>query len=103
MIRIIVIYGQPADLSAFDRYYADVHTPLTQKMPHLAGFEVTQGAVGIGGSAAQAHLVAILSYASRADMVASFDSPEGKAAAADLAKFATGGVQFLTCEMQPVG
>lgn len=99
MIRIIVIYGQPEDPAAFDRHYSAVHTPLTQKMPHLAGFEVSKGAVSIAGSAAPAYLVAILSYATRSEMEASFGSPEGVAAAADLANFATGGVQLLTCDM----
>ena len=100
MIRIIVIYGQPADPEAFDRHYAEVHTPLTLKMPLLKGFEVSKGAIAVAGSAAPAWLTAILSYESEADAEASFASEEGKAAAADLANFASGGVQLLTCKMQ---
>ena len=99
MIRIIVSYGQPADPAAFDRHYRETHTPLTLAMPLLAGFEVSQGAISAAGNGEAPYLTAILSYASKSDMETSFASEAGKAAAADLANFATGGVVLLTCDM----
>lgn len=101
MIRIIVTYGQPTDTAAFDRHYAQVHTPLTLAMPGLSGFEVSKGAVA-SSDGAEPYLIAILTYADRAAMEASFASEAGQAAAADLANFTSGGVTLVTVETAPV-
>lgn len=102
MKQVIVIYGVPRDPAAFDRHYAGVHIPLTRKMPHLKGFEVSRGPVAAAGGGAPVHLVAILSYASAADLEASLASPEGQAAVADVANFATGGATLLTIDSNSV-
>jgi uncharacterized protein (TIGR02118 family) len=94
-VDVIVLYGPPADPAAFDRHYREVHVPLTKAMPHLAGFEVSQGPVAVQGADA-VHLVARLRYASQADLEASLGSPEGAAAVGDLANFADGGVTLYT-------
>lgn len=102
MKRVIVLYGTPEDPAAFDRHYAEVHTPLTTAMPKLAGFEISRGPVAANPTADAPYLVATLSYASDEDMAASLGSPEGQAAVADLANFATGGVRLLTIDVQTV-
>ena len=33
MAKLIVVYRIPRDPAEFDRYYAQVHTPLAKKMP----------------------------------------------------------------------
>jgi uncharacterized protein (TIGR02118 family) len=38
MIQVTVLYGQPQDLAAFDRYYREVHAPLAKKLPGLKGY-----------------------------------------------------------------
>ncbi len=38
MIQLTVLYGQPKDSAAFDRYYREVHAPLTKKLPGLKGY-----------------------------------------------------------------
>lgn len=102
MKRVIVLYGTPDDPAAFDRHYAEVHTLLAAAMPKLAGFEVSRGPVAASPEADAPYLVATLSYASDEDMAASLGSPEGQAAVADLANFATGGVRLLTIDVQTV-
>jgi uncharacterized protein (TIGR02118 family) len=102
MKRVIVLYGTPDDPAAFDRHYAEVHTPLAAAMPKLAGFEVSRGPVAASPDSDTPYLVATLSYASDEDMAASLGSPEGQAAVADLANFATGGVRLLTIDVQTV-
>ena len=102
MIRTFVMYGAPEDPGAFDRHYRDVHIPLVKKMPRLASCEVSTGPAAIGPDGGEYHLVAILGYASRADMEAALASPEGEAAVADVAAFATGGVTLVTAEYEAV-
>ncbi len=102
MIRTFVMYGAPEDPAAFARHYRDIHIPLVRKMPRLAGCEVSTGPAAIGPDGGEHHLVAILSYASRADMEAALASPEGRAAVADVANFATGGATLVTAEYESI-
>ena len=39
MVKLVVAYGTPEDPDAFDRYYADTHIPLVNKIPNLRRFE----------------------------------------------------------------
>ena len=89
--RLVVNYGQPDDPAAFDAYYRDVHTPLALKQPGLR--RLTFGHAQSLDPAQQApYLVAELDFESEQSMGEALGSPEGKAAGADLANFATGGV-----------
>lgn len=94
MACLVAIYKTPKDKAAFDTYYEKTHVPLAKKVPGLAGYEVSRGAIAGPGSK-DAYLVAVLSFASKADMDKALASPEGKATAADLSNFATGGVDLL--------
>src|SRR5258708_40231660 len=38
MIQLTVLYGQPQDPAAFDRYYREVHAPLAKKLSGLKGY-----------------------------------------------------------------
>lgn len=96
MKQIIVVYGKPADPAAFDKHYAEVHVPLVNRMPHLKSFSYSNGPVQCSDAEKTPHLVAFLNYDSDADLGASLDSPEGKAAVADVANFASGGVTIYT-------
>ncbi|MAC80259.1 MAG: ethD like-protein [Rhodobacteraceae bacterium] len=100
MIRIIVHYYTPEDPAAFDAHYAATHIPLTRAMPLLKGFEISKGEVSTSDPDKPVYLTAILSYDSAADMAASLDSEAGKAAVADVANFATGGVTLITTETE---
>ena len=35
MVRLLVLYGQPEDPAAFDRYYHEIHVPLAKRMQGL--------------------------------------------------------------------
>lgn len=98
MKRIIVLYGVPEDPAAFDRHYERQHVPLCLKMPRLKGFEVSHGPIAVSDAAGAYHCVAILSYDSQGDLEYSLASPEGAAAVADVANFATGGARIVTIE-----
>ena len=94
MAQILVLYNTPADPAAFDSYYRQTHIPLAQKVPGLRSYSINDGPVqALAGSAP--YLVAILTFDSMADVNAALASPEGQAAAADLANFASGGATLL--------
>lgn len=102
MARILVLYGIPQDASAFDRYYAETHVPIVQRMPGLRRYEVSQGTVSTPAGPASLHLVATLTFDTLADAQAALASPEGQAAAGDLPNFADGGVDLYLFEDRAV-
>lgn len=102
MKRVVVTYGAPEDPSAFDAHYRETHIPLVLKMPHLRGFEISAGDVASSDETSAVQLVAILTYEDQDSLDASLGSPEGAAAVADLANFATGGVTILTIDSETI-
>ena len=102
MAQLVVTYGTPADPAAFDRHYAEVHVPLAHKLPGLRRFELSNGAVATPDGPSDVHMIAILTFDSMADIAAAFASPEGQAAAADVATFASGGASMQMFETRSV-
>jgi uncharacterized protein (TIGR02118 family) len=98
MAQVVVLYKTPKDAAAFDRYYAQTHIPLAKKMPGLRQFEISQGPVASPAGASGIHLVATLTFDDMGAIKAAFGSAEGKATAADLANFATGGADIVFFE-----
>jgi len=97
--RLVVTYGQPSDPAAFDAYYRETHTPLALKQPGLV--RLTFGrAASLDPAQSAPYLVAELDFDSEQVMGESLASPEGRAAAKDLANFATGGVSFTHFDVQ---
>ena len=95
MARLVVMYGTPKDVAAFDRYYFQNHVPIAKKIPGLRKYEVSQGPVMTPQGASGVHLVATLFFDDVTAIAAAFASPEGQAAAADVQTFATGGAEML--------
>ncbi len=91
---LTVCYGHPADPAAFDTYYESTHRPLAEKIPGLAGF-TARHCDSLDGSQPPYYLLAELSFASQAALAAGLGSPEGAAAAADVANFADGGATMF--------
>ena len=92
-----ILYGRPEDPSAFRRYYLRSHVPLAQRMRGLTSWTL-QWLEGDD----RYLLVAELSAASREAMDAILASPAGAAAREDVDRFATGGVEYLTGEVDEV-
>ena len=98
MAKVYALYKTPADPAAFERYYFDRHVPLAKTIPGLRSYEVTRGPIAAMGGPAPYHLIATLSFDSRAAIDAALASPQGQATARDLGNFATGGVDVLITE-----
>lgn len=102
MAKLFAIYQQPTDPAAFDNYYFNKHVPLAKTIPGLRSYEVTRGDVmGMAGKHG-VYLVAILEFDSMAAVGAAMASEQGKATAADLANFATAGVDVMMGETRMV-
>ena len=98
MATLFAIYQQPKDPAAFDSYYFNTHVPLAKTIPGLRSYKVTRGDVmGMGGKHG-AYLVALLEFDSLAAIGAAMASPQGQATAADLANFASAGVDVMMAE-----
>lgn len=95
MAKLIALYKMPADIKAFDEHYYQRHVPLAKKIQGLRKYEVSKGPIMTPQGESVLHLVAILSFDSMAAIEEALASPEGAAAAADLANFAEAGVDLL--------
>jgi len=89
------MYGTPKDPDAFDKYYFATHVPIAKQIPGLRKYEVSRGAIGTPAGPARFHLIATLHFDDLPAVAAAFASPQGQAAAADVAKFATGGAEMM--------
>ena len=102
MAKLFAVYQQPKDPAAFDKYYYGTHVPLAKTLPGLRSYEVTRGAVmGMGGKHA-VYLVAVLEFDSMEAIGAAMSSSQGQATAADLANFASAGVDVMMADTATV-
>ncbi|HEY3641170.1 MAG TPA: EthD family reductase [Xanthobacteraceae bacterium] len=95
MARLLVMYRTPKDPGAFDKYYFETHVPIAKQIPGLRQYEVSRGAIATPAGPAGFHLIATLHFDDLKAVQLAFASPQGQAAAADVAKFASGGVDMM--------
>ena len=95
---VIVLYNQPKDTTAFEKYYAEKHMPLFASHAQEIGVtrvELVKFPATIDGQRPALYRMADLRFESRAALEKGIATAGFKAAAADLANFATGGVTVL--------
>ncbi len=95
---VIVLYNQPKDTAAFEKYYAEKHVPLFAAHAQEIGVtraELIKFAPAADGKAPALYREADLRFASKEALEKGTATPGFKAVAADLANFATGGVTVL--------
>jgi uncharacterized protein (TIGR02118 family) len=97
---LLALYNEPADSEKFDAYDFSTHAPLARKIPGLVSFTTSRNAVTVAGTGY--YMIAILKFASVADIRKGLASREGEATAADLANFAQAGVTLMTFEDREV-
>jgi uncharacterized protein (TIGR02118 family) len=100
--QLLALYKKPADAAAFDRYYSSTHAPLAKKIPGLRRYQVSTGAVMTPQGESGYHLVAILDFDSADAIGSALSTPEGAAAAGDLANFAQAGVDLLIIDSKDI-
>ena len=97
MARLIALFNPPDDPTAFDAHYRDVHAPIVRRYPNLRGLRLTRPD-GVGGRPAPFHLLAEMSFDSRADLDAAVASDAGRESGRDLRNFAQGGVSLFIAD-----
>jgi uncharacterized protein (TIGR02118 family) len=102
MADVVVLYKTPKDPAAFDKHYAETHIPLAKKMPGLRKYQISQGPVATPAGPSGIYLIAILTFDSMAAIQKAFGSAEGKATAADVPKFASGGADLTFFDTKEV-
>jgi len=98
-IRLTVAYNQPPDADAFLEHYEDVHTALARAVPGVETFEWSKVVGTATGEPPRYALLAQLTFESMEAFGAGLASPEGQAAAADVASFATNGAEMFISEL----
>ncbi len=102
MAHVLALYKKPADAAAFDAHYHGTHAPLAKTLRGLRSYEISSGPIATMAGESSLHLVAILGFDSMAAIQAALTSPQGAAAAGDLANFAQAGVELLMFDTQAV-
>lgn len=102
MAKLVALYRKPADTAAFDDYYFNRHVPLAKTIPGVQRYEVSVGGVGAVAGESPYHLAAIIGFAGMNELQGALASPQGQAAAADLANFASAGVELLVFNSRDV-
>lgn len=98
MFRVSICYNHPSDPAAFDDHYATTHIPLVKKLPGLAEFTAGKCHSLDPNQEPPYYLSAQLVFSSLDDFQLATGSPEMVAAASDLTKFASGGVNIFWTE-----
>lgn len=95
MHRLLVLYNEPKDPAHFKKYYVETHVPLVHKIPGIKnpryGFDVK----AMGPGEAPYFCVFEADFESEAAMTSGFGSKEGRAVAADVPNYASGGVTMM--------
>lgn len=94
-VKLTVIYGLPDDPEAFEAYYYSTHAQIASKMKGVSRMELTKFESSPDGSPIEFYRMAELYFPSMEALQQTLDSPEGKAALADLDNFATGGISAI--------
>lgn len=91
---LTVAYGHPSDPTAFDDHYATTHAALARKVPGVREF-IARRCASLDATPPPYYLIVQLGFDSAENIQTGLASPEGQAAAADLANFADGGATLF--------
>ncbi len=94
MYRMQVLYPPPKDPAHFKHYYVETHLPLAAKMPGLRASRYSFD-IGAMGGPSPYFCIFEAEFDDAAAMNAALRSPEGKAVAADVPNYASGGATIL--------
>lgn len=99
MYQLTASYAPPENPEAFLEHYRVKHVPLARAFPKVRAFDwiICESA---DGSHSPHFVIAVVRWNSKDDALAALASPAGQAAVADLANFASAGVDIDLGEVQ---
>jgi uncharacterized protein (TIGR02118 family) len=95
-VKVLVLYGEPADRDLFDAYFEQTHRPLLAKIDRLDALSINRVA-GAASDASPYRVVAKLHFGSEEAMQEGLNSESGQKMARDFPRFASGGATILFC------
>jgi uncharacterized protein (TIGR02118 family) len=99
MVKVTVLYDQPNDAAAFEKYYTETHVPkYGLKIPNVIKIDANKAV----GDAPPYYRTADLWFKDMPTLQAALGSPEGQAAVGDLDTFAKGGYKVLISETETI-
>jgi uncharacterized protein (TIGR02118 family) len=101
-LKLVVLYTQPDDPDAFDRYYLETHMPLVAKIPGLLRAETGRFDAALDGGEQTYHRMAELYFADQQAVEAAFASEEGQATSADYQQIAPPGTRMFVAAVDEV-
>ncbi len=99
MVKLTVVYDNPADAASFEKHYLGVHLPLASKVRGVVKAESAKVFPKEDGSPTPAYRVAELYFDDYDGACAAIASPEGQTLLADAKHIGTAGVEFLLCDI----
>jgi uncharacterized protein (TIGR02118 family) len=94
-VKLMVLYTQPDDASAFDQHYFGTHLPLVRQIPGLLRAETGRFVGSLDGGSKSFYRVAELYFPDQEAMDEGFASEPGKATAADYQRLAPPGSRMF--------
>ena len=94
-VKLVVLYTQPDDPTAFDDHYLGVHGPLVEKIPGLVKWEGAGFAAAADGGELTYHRMAELYFEDQAALQAALGTDEGKDTARDYGQIAPPGSRMF--------
>ncbi|OJX67938.1 MAG: ethyl tert-butyl ether degradation protein EthD [Micrococcales bacterium 73-13] len=99
MHKLVVLYPEPADREAFRTYYESTHLPLARTLPGLVDCRYS---LAVGGPEAPYFAVFEADFADQQALGAAMGSEVGRAVAADVPNYATGGAVVIDYPVTPL-
>lgn len=94
-VKLVVLYTQPDDSSAFDEHYLGQHGPLVEKIPGLEHWEGAAFVAAADGGEQTYHRIAELYFSDMDALQAALGTDEGKATAKDYGDIAPPGSRMF--------
>lgn len=101
MVKLTALFGHPESPEAFERHYARVHIPLARAIPSLDRLETARTTPTPDGAQPPYYRIAELWFPDMTSLDTAMASEQGRATAADIARFATGGVTLFVSQVDP--
>jgi uncharacterized protein (TIGR02118 family) len=95
MHRLLVLYNEPKDPAHFRKYYVETHVPLASKMPGVKAASYSFDVKFLGPGKTPYFCVFEADFESEAALASALGSEAGKAVAADVPNYASGGVTMV--------
>lgn len=81
------MFKVPNDVQSFDKYYEEIHTPLSKKVPGIKELRVSK-VFGTPRGKSDLHLIAEFVFATKEDFKNAMNSPEMMNSGKDIPNFA---------------